>query len=148
MMPQATATRMAMSSRAVEQCWQSPQLLRAHHSWKQDHKNRWWKMYGKHLPLLCKYATCILAQPGAASAAERNWSIYGLIKSDRATRLRPVVADKKVYCHEALALHARLQDAGYRPEAQDWDEVGDSDSDSDHSEGEAEKDEDISHMIV
>lgn len=42
----------------------------------------------------------------------------------------------------------RLQDAGYRPEAQDWDEVEDSDSDSDHSEDEAEKDEDISHLIV
>jgi hypothetical protein len=39
---------------------------------------------------------------------------YGLIiKSDRRTRTRPVVADKRVYCHEALALHAKLQDAGF-----------------------------------
>ena len=85
----------------------------------------------RHLPLLCKYATCILAQPAAASAAERNWSIYGLIKSDRRSRTRPAVADKCVYCqHEALALHAQLQDAGHVPEAEPWDEVSDSDSDN------------------
>ena len=93
----------------------------------------WWDMYCKHLPLLSSYAKCILAQPAAASAAERNWSIYGVIKSDRRTRLKPVVADKRVYCHEALHLHAKLQDAAYRGEsAEPWDE--DSDSDSDQSE--------------
>ena len=43
------------------------------------------------------YAKCILAQPAAASCAGRNWSIYGLIKSDRRTRTRPVAADKRVY---------------------------------------------------
>ena len=57
----------------------------------------WWQTYGSHLPLLCKYAKCILAQPAAASCAGRNWSIYGLIKSDRRTRTRPVAADKRVY---------------------------------------------------
>ena len=89
--------------------------------------SQWWDTYGKHLPLLCSYAKCILAQPAAASAAERNWSIYGLIKSDRRTRLRPVVADKLVYCHEALALHAKLQDAAYRPEPEPWEEDSDED---------------------
>ena len=95
-----------------------------------DRASQWWDTYGKHLPLLCSYAKCILAQPAAASAAERNWSIYGLIKSDRRTRLRPVVADKLVYCHEALALHAKLQDAAYRPEPEPWDEDSDEDSDA------------------
>ena len=57
-------------------------------------------------------------QPAAASCAERNWSIYGLIKSDRRTRTWPAVADKQMYCHEALALHAKLQDAGFSPEAE------------------------------
>ena len=57
----------------------------------------WWQTYGSHLPLLCKYAKCVLAQPAAASCAGRNWSIYGLIKSDRRTRTRPVAADKRVY---------------------------------------------------
>ena len=98
--------------------------------------SEWWDTYGKHLPLLCRYAKCILAQPAAASAAERNWSIYGLIKSDRRTRLRPTVADKLVYCHEALALHAKLQDAGHKPEPEPWDDVSDSDSDASDEEDE------------
>ena len=34
-----------------------------------------------------------------------------------------------MYCHEALALHAKLQDAGFSPEAEPWDEDSDSDSD-------------------
>ena len=89
--------------------------------------------------MLCKYAKCILAQPVAASAAERNWSIYGLIKSDRRTRLRPVVADKLVYCQEALPLHAKLQDAAYRPEAEPWDEESDSDSDASDDKDEDEE---------
>ena len=91
------------------------------------------------------YSKCFLAQPAAASAAERNWSIYGLIKSDRRTRLRPVVADKLVYCHEALALHARLQDAAYRPVAEPWDE--DSDEDSDNSD-EGDEDSEILRLMV
>ena len=36
----------------------------------------WWSTYCRHLPLLSAYASRILAQPGAASCAERNWSIY------------------------------------------------------------------------
>ena len=115
------------------------------HNAKTMEPSAWWETYGKHLPLLCAYAKCILAQPAAASAAERNWSIYGLIKSDRRTRLRPVVADKLVYCHEALALHAKLQDAAYRPDPEPWDE--DSDSDSDES-GEEDMDEQILRLIV
>ena len=55
----------------------------------------------------------------------------------------PVVADKLVYCHEALALHAKLQDAAYRPEAEPWDE--DSDSDTDQSDAD---DEDISLLMA
>ena len=38
--------------------------------------------------------------------------------------------DKLVYCHEALALHAKLQDAAFRPEPEMWDEESDSDSDA------------------
>ena len=60
-------------------------------------------------------------------------------------RLRPVVADKLVYCHEALALHARLQDAAYRPAAEPWDE--DSDEDSDNSD-EGDEDSEILRLMV
>ena len=92
----------------------------------------WWQTYGSHLPLLCKYAKCILAQPAAASCAECNWS-------NRRTRTWPVVADKRVYCHEALALHAKLQDAGFSPEAEPWDEDSDSDSDENDEADEADE---------
>ena len=96
------------------------------------------ELQGLRCSSLCRKIQ-FLAQPAAASAAERNWSIYGLIKSDRRTRLRPAVADKLVYCHEALALHAKLQDAAYRPEPEPWDE--DSDEDSDASDEQDEEDE-------
>jgi predicted esterase len=42
------------------------------------------------------------------------------------------VADKVVYCHEALHLNRKLQTAGYKQEAEKWD----SDSDSDVSDDE------------
>ena len=90
----------------------------------------WWGLYAKQLPLLCSFAQVILSQPAAASAAERNWSIYGSIQSERRTRMGHVVADKLVYCHEAIHLAAKLQDAGYENKPAEWD---DSDSDSNAS---------------
>ena len=74
----------------------------------------WWGLYAKHLPLLCKFAQVILSQPAAASAAERNWSIYGSIQSERRTRMGHVVADKLVYCHEAIHLGPCSQAPGRR----------------------------------
>ena len=56
-----------------------------------------------------------------------------------------MVADKRVYCYEALALHAKLQDAGFRAEAEPWDE--DSDSDSDESDEADEADELLRLMV-
>ena len=56
-----------------------------------------------------------------------------------------MVADKLVYCHEALALHARLQDAAYRPVAEPWDE--DSDEDSDNND-EVDEDSEILRLMV
>ena len=51
----------------------------------------------------------VLAQPVCASAAERNWSVYGMIKQVIKTsargRMGHAVVDKLVYsvlCHEAL----------------------------------------------
>ena len=43
----------------------------------------WWATYCKHLPLLSSVARRVLAQPVCASAAERNWSVYGQIKRRR-----------------------------------------------------------------
>ena len=55
------------------------------------------------------------------------------------------MADKRVYCHEALALHAKLQDAGFTPEAEPWDE--DSDTDSAESD-EADEDDELLRLMV
>ena len=44
-----------------------------------------------------------------------------------------------MYCHEALALHAKLQNSGYRPEPEPWDEVSDSDSDKSDEADEADE---------
>jgi len=71
-------------------------------------------MYGKHLPTLSKIAQCVLAQPVSASAAERNWSIYGQVKSKVRNRLGHHVADRLVYCQKALHLRDKLQCTSYR----------------------------------
>jgi hypothetical protein len=76
----------------------------------------WWSTYGRHLPLLATIASRVLAQPGAASWAERNWSIYGQIKSANKSRMQHRTADKLVYCHETLYLQNKLQSAGWQPD--------------------------------
>lgn len=41
----------------------------------------WWRTYGTNLPELRSVASRVLSQPVSSSAAERNWSVYGNIKS-------------------------------------------------------------------
>lgn len=95
----------------------------------------WWNTYGKNLPDLCSVAKRVLAQPGAASAAERNWSVYGNIKSKGRSQLSHFSADKRVFCHESLRLQEKLQDAKFRQAVQDWE---DSDTDSNVSDLDAD----------
>ena len=92
----------------------------------------WWGQYGRHLPLLSAFAARILAQPPAAGQAERNWSVYGQIRSDHRSRMKHSTADKLVFCHETLALETRMQDAGWQPDVEKWE----SDTDSDGSDEE------------
>ena len=92
----------------------------------------WWAMYGKHVPRLAAVARRVLAQPVSASAAERNWSVYGRIVTPTRSRTRHARADKLVYCHEALHLRAKLLRAGYVQQHVKWD----SDSDSDETDEE------------
>lgn len=94
---------------------------------KQMDPASWWAMYGKHLPLLQRIATSVLAQTGAASVAERNWSVYGRIRQQR-PRLGNVVADKLVFAHESLSMQRKLQSAGYKVEVEHWESRSDSDS--------------------
>ena len=76
----------------------------------------WWSTYGRHLPLLSSIASRVLAQPGAGSWAERNWSVYGQIKTANKSRMQHRTADKLVYCKETLYLEDKLQDAGWKPD--------------------------------
>ncbi|KAL1499294.1 hypothetical protein AB1Y20_011502 [Prymnesium parvum] len=68
----------------------------------------WWELYGAHVPMLQGIAKRVLAQVASAFAAERNWSVYGQVKSERKLRLTHGHADARVYCHEALQLHEKL----------------------------------------
>ena len=87
---------------------------------------------GKHLPLLQSVAIRVLSQPVCASAAERNWSVYGQIKTKERSRMGHESGDMRVYCHEALHLKDKMQTAGYKPKVEKWD----SDSDSDETDEE------------
>ena len=102
----------------------------------------WWGMYGKHLPLLSSIAPMVLAQAAAASAAERNWSVYGQIQTSQKARMRHKTADKLVYCHEAIHIQLRMQDAGWVAGVERWE----SDSDSDASANEADADEAVNAL--
>ena len=51
----------------------------------------------------------VLAQCVSASAAERNWSVYGQIMTRERSRMQHARGDKLVYCHEALHMRAKLQ---------------------------------------
>ena len=92
----------------------------------------WWATYGKHLPLISAVARSVLGQPCCASAAERNWSVYGQIKTTARSNMSHAVSDKRVYCHEALHMREKLTKAGYKQKVEEWD----SDSDSDSSDEE------------
>lgn len=95
--------------------------------------SRWWTMYGKHVPMLASIAQQVLSQPAAASAAERNWSVYGQIHSQNRARMRHATADKLVYCHETMHVQRRVQDAGWAADVVKWD------SDSDSSDDDAQE---------
>jgi hypothetical protein len=91
----------------------------------------WWNTYCKHLPLLSSVARRVLSQPCCASAAERNWSVYGQIKTAARSRMGHAVGDKLVYCHEALHMQRKVQLAGYKQAVEKWDTDSDSDSSDD-----------------
>ena len=92
----------------------------------------WWATFGKHMPKIASVARRVLAQPVCASAAERNWSVYGQIMTGNRARVRHERADMLVYCHETLHIQKKLQCASYVQHAAKWD----SDSDSDETDEE------------
>ena len=98
-----------------------------------------WGMYGRHLPLLSSIAPQVLAQPAAASAAERNLSVYGQIKGLNKTAMAHKTADKLVYCHETMHTQLRMQNAGWSADVEPWEAEDDlTDNESDNSDPEDE----------
>ena len=91
--------------------------------------SQWWQTYCAHLPDLQQVACTVLKQPISACAAERNWSVYAQIKTHARSSMQHEVADKRVYCHEALHHQAKLQAASHRMEVASWEGMSDSDSD-------------------
>ena len=53
--------------------------------------------------------------------------MYGAIKTTARGTMGHAVADKRVYCHEALHLKAKLQTAGCKQVVEKWDTDSDSD---------------------
>mmetsp|Transcript_25022 Transcript_25022/g.60444 ORF Transcript_25022/g.60444 Transcript_25022/m.60444 type:complete len:672 (-) Transcript_25022:220-2235(-) len=95
---------------------------------------KWWFQFGKGVPVISKIACSVLSQPVCASAAERNWSIYGAIKSDRRSSLQHATADRLVYCHEAIHLRTKLQKVGYKEPHVRWESDSDDNGDSSDDE--------------
>ena len=91
----------------------------------------WWVQYGKHIKFIASIARRVLAQPVCASAAERNWSVYGAIKTTARVKMGHAVADKLVYCHEALHLREKLQKVTYSQKVEKWESDSDSEDNSD-----------------
>ena len=79
----------------------------------------------------------MLAQPAAASAAERNWSVYGQIQGANKSRMAHRTADKLVYCHEMMHVQLRVQNAGWSADVERWESDEESDG-SDDEDMEAE----------
>ena len=93
---------------------------------KQLPPSQWWATYCAQWPELQSVACSVLKQPVSACAAERNWSVYGQIKTHARSSMQHAVADKRVYCHETLHYQAKLQAASYKMQVATW-ESSDSD---------------------
>ena len=73
--------------------------------------------------------------PETASRSKGNFTEDA--KTAQKARMHHKTADKLVYCHEAIHLQLRMQDAGWAADVERWE----SDSDSDASDAECEADE-------
>jgi hypothetical protein len=91
---------------------------------------KWWQMYCNHMPELQSVAVRVLSQVGAASIAERNWSIHGMIHNKRRTRLNPQRAIKLVFIHQTLRLLDSFTDPTWQEEPLPWHEQSSSDPDA------------------
>lgn len=113
----AECLRQFASFRAKENILTRPMLLDCAHKMP---PSRWWATFGYNMPQLQTVAITVLMQPVSASACERNWSVYGQLKTPGRNRLGHDVADKRVFVHESLHYRMKLQDASYRMQYVEW----------------------------
>ncbi|KAH9293455.1 hypothetical protein KI387_041340, partial [Taxus chinensis] len=81
----------------------------------------WWTWHGKDAPDLRILATRLLSQVASSSAAERNWSTYGLIHTVKRNHLTSRRAEKLVAVHSALRLQDRQTPEYRQTPATRWD---------------------------
>ena len=88
-----------------------------------------WALHLGHLRTACPIAKVILSQGACASQAERNWKIYGRIKTPARAALSHEKADKRVFLYNALQQERRSGDANFRPEVIEWADASSSEED-------------------
>jgi hypothetical protein len=81
----------------------------------------WWETYGSETPELAAIAIKILSQPISSSSAERIWSTYDFIHSEKRNKLNAKNADKLVYVHSNLRLLSRVTESYKKGPHSNWD---------------------------
>lgn len=72
--------------------------------------------------------TVILTQQGAsASKAERNWKVYGRIKTPARAAMSHEKADKRVFLYNILQLKGRTDKSAWCPPLIEWDAASSTD---------------------
>ena len=82
-----------------------------------------WAMHLPHLPIACRVAKIVLSKGASASQAERNWKIYGRIKTPARARMSHAKADKRVFLYQHLQMQHKVKDASYKPAFVEWEEA-------------------------
>ena len=69
----------------------------------------------------------VCAGPTTTPTGARLHARAGQIRAANCGRMGHPIADKLVFCHESLHLRQKSQDAGYVPEAEQWESDEESD---------------------
>lgn len=97
---------------------------------------QWWTSFGASTPQLQSFAVRVLSQTASSSEAERNWSLFGFVQSQRRCRLNCQTMDKMVFVHANTRLLDKVTDVCYEEPHIDWelDSATESDTDTDTSD--------------
>ncbi|XP_052623826.1 uncharacterized protein LOC128129227 [Lactuca sativa] len=74
-----------------------------------DAEDEWWKLFGRDIPVLQKFAIRILSQTTSSSGCVRNWSVFERIHTKRRNRLEHQMLNDIVFVHYNLRLQNRLK---------------------------------------